>query len=241
MAELPDVTVIIPTRNRSHYLAEAAASALSQQQVNLELLIINDGQEPVADFNDARVQILDNHKRGAVPARNLGAQAARTRFIAFLDDDDWWIDDLHLHRCASAIKGNARFVFADGVLRYESGAPELAFAFDADRETLTRDNTILISAVCYDRSLHETLGFFDESLPYYWDWDWYIRVARSGAALGRIPQPSVMIRVHDGNMSGKDTTADRRKNLDAFTIKHGLAHIELKNHESLARQGSLKR
>ena len=35
----------------------------------------------------------------------------------------------------------------------------------------------------YRRSIHNVLGQFDESIPYYWDWDWYLRVARGGFKL----------------------------------------------------------
>jgi glycosyltransferase involved in cell wall biosynthesis len=235
----PAVSVIIPTRNRVNYLREAVASALAQLHVPLEVVIVNDGTDGMPAFEDSRVRILENAERGAVQARNLGVGDARAPIIAFLDDDDWWPERRHLQRAAEALQGKADLVFADGTLRYASGAPDLPFAFDADASSLTRDNTILISAVCYNRALHDALGAFDESLPFYWDWDWYLRVARSGAGLHRIAMPTVMIRVHDGNMSGKDTTLVRRANLDAFEAKHGLAPIPLKNHELIARESSL--
>ena len=37
----------------------------------------------------------------------------------------------------------------------------------------------------YRRSLHAAIGAVDESLPFYWDWDWYLRVARSGPTVIR--------------------------------------------------------
>lgn len=240
MAGNPAVSVIIPTRNRVEFLKQAVSSALAQQEISLELLIVNDGGSAIPAFDDERIRILENGERGAVPARNLGVENAHAPAIAFLDDDDWWTEPLHLQQAVDELSKGADFVFADGTLRYGSRAPDLPFAFDADADSLMRDNTILISAVCYHRRLHDALGAFDETLPFYWDWDWYLRVARSGAVMRRIPRPSVMIRVHDGNMSGKDTTTARRANLDAFEAKHGLAPIPLKNHESLARESTAK-
>ena len=96
--------------------------------------------------------------------------------------------------------------------------------------------TILISGVVYRRNLHAALGAFDESLPFYWDWDWYLRVARSGHSLTHIRMPVVAIRVHAQNMSGESLESQRRINLDRFSTKHALPPIPLKNHLDIATQ-----
>ena len=121
-------------------------------------------------------------------------------------------------------------------MRFEDGRPDLPFAFDADLETLSRDNTILISGVIYRRALHAALGQFDETLPFYWDWDWYLRIARAGHALTHVRKPVVAIRVHAQNMSGESLEAQRRANLDRFSTKHALPPIPLKNHLDIATQ-----
>src|SRR5882724_8836597 len=92
----PQFSVVIPTRNRETYLPQAVDSVLAQKDVSLELLVVNDGDPLQPTFHDPRVRVLNNHKRTAVPARNLGVEQAKGRFIAFLDDDDFWIDDRYL-------------------------------------------------------------------------------------------------------------------------------------------------
>lgn len=231
MAEEPlnsRFSVIIPTRNREHYLREAVDSVLAQRDVELELLIVNDGDPLQHQFVDRRVRFLDNGKRTAVPARNLGVESATGNFIAFLDDDDFWIDLHHLAKAHDAFRHHADFYFANGEMRFPDGAMKL-FDRDATADTLKHDNTILISAACYRRSLHAELGMFDESIPYYWDWDWYLRVTTAGFKLQHQSKPAVAIRVHPGNMSGQNDRA-RRANLDALTAKHKLGPIPLKNH-----------
>ncbi len=221
-------SVIIPTRNREGFLAEAVNSVLAQRDVGLELLVVNDGEPLTIKFTDKRIRILDNGMRSAVPARNLGVEQAKGAFIAFLDDDDFWIDPLHLAKSAQAFKCGIDFYFADGEMVFADGMRKI-FARDANVATLAHDNTILISAVCYLRSIHETLGWFDEALPYYWDWDWYLRVARASFKLQHQSQPAVGIRVHANNMSSQNDAA-RRANLDALCAKHGLGPIPLKSH-----------
>jgi len=224
----PQFSVIIPTRNREDYLREAVASVLAQQGVTFELLIVNDGDPLQQSHADRRVTVLDNHKRTAVPARNLGITSAKGEYIAFLDDDDFWIDHHHLAKALKAFEQQVDFYFANGEMRFPDGSIKV-FDQDATMETLKHDNTILISAVCYRRSLHASLGKFDESIPYYWDWDWYLRMALAPFKLQHERQPAVAIRVHQGNMSGQNDAA-RRANLDAMIAKHHLGPIPLKNH-----------
>ena len=182
------------------------------------------------------ITVLDNRERGPVPARNMGVAQATGDVICFLDDDDWFTDGAISSKAARAFDRGADFCYADGVMAFEDGRPSLPFAFHADAETLTRDNTILISGVVYRRSLHAELGAFDEALPFYWDWDWYLRIARAGHELIHIQRPVVAIRVHARNMSGESLEAQRRANLDAFSAKHGLPPIPLKNHLDIATQ-----
>lgn len=223
------ISCIIPTRNRPEFVVEAARSVLSQSHTELELIIVNDGTTPVQPFDDVRVQIIDSGQLGAVPARNLGVRTARGDAIAWLDDDDVWTDRHFLTTCAKHLYGGSDFIFGDGALVFPDSSRK-PFAQDADANTLTRDNTILISAVCYHRSLHTELGRFDEALPYYWDWDWYIRVVRAHKVLTRLAEPVVDIRIHAQNMSGQTNEDARMKNLLLFCDKHGLPEITLKSH-----------
>lgn len=223
-------TVIIPTRNRPEFLPLAVESVLSQSVGELELIIVNDGDDDVADFGDRRVRVLKSSRPGGVRARNQGVAAAMGTFIAFLDDDDRWCDRHFLAAALDAFNAGADFVFADGRMVYPDGRPPQVFAQDADADSLSRDNTILISAVTYRHSLHETLGMFDESIPYYWDWDWYLRVARGGSRLQHIPRVAVDIRIHENNMSGTANADARQADLTALARKHTLGDLTLKSH-----------
>jgi glycosyltransferase involved in cell wall biosynthesis len=223
------ISCIIPTRNRPEFVVEAAQSVLAQTHRHLELIIVNDGETAVPRFDDVRVRMIDSGQRGAVPARNLGVQVARGEAIAWLDDDDVWTDASFLTSCLNQMQAGADFVFGDGALVFPDDNRK-PFALNADADTLTRDNTILISAVCYRKDLHQTLGQFDEALPYYWDWDWYLRVVRAGHGLARLAMPVVDIRIHAQNMSGQSNSDARATNLRRLCDKHSLPEIPLKSH-----------
>ena len=106
---MPEVSVIIPTYNRSGMLAEAINSVLGQSFRDLELIVVDDGS---TDDTPAllsqwagRIETLRTGRHGVSAARNTGAARARGRWLAFLDSDDFWLPEklnlqLAAHRCA---------------------------------------------------------------------------------------------------------------------------------------------
>ena len=177
---MPRFTVIIPTKARPEMLARAIASVRAQRDAAFELLVADDGAgEGLAVAMGLGARGFSSGGAGQVAARNMALARVETDWIAWLDDDDWWSGPDHLARAAAALNNGAEYWFAGGDF-IEDGEPPVPFAPPVDALTLERDNGILVSALCYRGSLHERLGRFDESLPIYWDWDWSLRVARSG-------------------------------------------------------------
>jgi glycosyltransferase involved in cell wall biosynthesis len=84
---------VIPTRDRwPIFRAHALRSALAQEDVSLEVVVIDDGSTtPPPGISDRRVRVLRNPvSRGVAEARNRGVADARAPWVAFLDDDDVW-------------------------------------------------------------------------------------------------------------------------------------------------------
>lgn len=89
-----DVSVVIPCFNASPWLATAIDSALAQEEVAVEIIVVDDGSTDdslrlVEHYADRRVRLLRQSHRGAAAARNAGCQAARGDHFQFLDADDW--------------------------------------------------------------------------------------------------------------------------------------------------------
>jgi glycosyltransferase involved in cell wall biosynthesis len=229
---LIDFTVIIPTFNREAYLADAIASAHAQAGVSLEVIVVNDGKKLSREPDDCI--LLYNEGQGAVTARNLALSVARGTHIAFVDDDDYWTDPQHLARAGAALQAGYDFTFADGTLVYSDGRPDRKFAEPADAHSLKSNNTILMSSVCYRRALHKTLGNFDLALPYYYDWDWYLRLTSAGHKMLRHPEAVVSIRVHPTSDSAAANHEVRQRNLEMLCKKHSLGTLPIKSHADFA-------
>jgi glycosyltransferase involved in cell wall biosynthesis len=91
-----DVTVIVPTFRRPEQLVEAVRSALTQEEISLEVRVFDDSaegsaREAVESLGDPRVIYTkrETPSRGR-PAivRNEAWPIARGRYVHFLDDDD---------------------------------------------------------------------------------------------------------------------------------------------------------
>jgi glycosyltransferase involved in cell wall biosynthesis len=97
MLTRPLLSVVIPTRNRARMVGEAVDSALCQRNVEVEVIVVDDGSTDdtanVLERNFAsRIRLLRlPHRRGAGAARNAGVRLASGELVAFLDDDDLWL------------------------------------------------------------------------------------------------------------------------------------------------------
>lgn len=91
------VSVVIPAYNVEQYLPECVESVIKQTFRDWELFIVNDGSQDntlrcaqrYADM-DERITVIDQKNGGVSTARNAGLNAARGKYIIFLDGDDFW-------------------------------------------------------------------------------------------------------------------------------------------------------
>jgi glycosyltransferase involved in cell wall biosynthesis len=92
----PDVSVVIPTKDRPRLIGRAVASALSQEGPSLEVVVVDDGSEPEAARaieelcrSDARLRhVRNDESMGNPAARNRGFEEATGELWCTLDDDD---------------------------------------------------------------------------------------------------------------------------------------------------------
>ncbi|NVJ23178.1 MULTISPECIES: glycosyltransferase [Myxococcus] len=88
----PTVSCIMPTFNRRQFVPLAVRWFLAQDWPERELIIVDDGTQPVEDLlpEDPRIRYVRLERRHSVGAkRNLACQSARGELIVHWDDDDW--------------------------------------------------------------------------------------------------------------------------------------------------------
>src|SRR5689334_7474886 len=92
----PEVTVVIPTRDRAELLPRAVDSVLAQEGAAWELVLVDDGSTDATPAvferyaQDPRVRVLRLDPGGVSRARNRGVALGSAPWVAFLDSDDEW-------------------------------------------------------------------------------------------------------------------------------------------------------
>jgi glycosyltransferase involved in cell wall biosynthesis len=229
-ADPPVVSVVIPTRNRRRRLCVALRSALAQQAVALEVVVVDDGSqddtsEMVRGLADARVRLVRHESPlGESGARNRGIAEARGRWVAFLDDDDLWAPQ-KLSRQLQALLRSGRDwaycgeVMVDSDLRILNGASPPSPG--EVMQSLERHNSVPAGAsnVIVNSKLLSRVGWFDEALKRTADWDMWLRLARMGPP-DWVCSPLVAICIHSGNMS-RDMPVMFRE-LDVLGRRYGI-------------------
>ena len=188
------VTVIIPVFNGAGFIAEALRNVHSQgYAADLEIIVLD------AALRDVEVpyRLLRQSNQGPAAARNAGIREAAGEWIAFQDVDDLWppgslrrlAQDLLLHPGARVIHGKFTnlYLSPDGGTSSPDNSPTDTFPYK-------------INAGIYRKDVFESVGFFDETLKYGEDVEWFVRL-RSHENSIMIPDVLVHRRRHDGNMT----------------------------------------
>ena len=90
------ISIIIPVYNAENFLCSTVDSILSQNSLDYELLLIDDGSKDksgkICDEyarQDGRVRVFHKKNGGVSSARNLGLDNAKGEWVSFVDADDW--------------------------------------------------------------------------------------------------------------------------------------------------------
>lgn len=132
------VSVIIPSHNRYDRLLHAISSVKAQTCRNFEIIVVDDGSSDPRykeQINDVIVINLPRSSKqllgygcGAMP-RNVGMNAAKGEYIAFLDDDDVWMPE-KLEIQLSHMKAHGIDMSStDGFIGKGSYNPDFAFNY----------------------------------------------------------------------------------------------------------------
>jgi glycosyltransferase involved in cell wall biosynthesis len=189
------VSVMVPTSNRDHELLECINSIMGQTYKNYEIIVINDAGDEKAknvvdSFNCSNIKYKRLPiKSGPSVARNEGIRISEGEYIAFLDDDDVYYEN-HLmtlvsflekhadygvaytnaYRVQGTIEGNKFITKSRSVYTMQ---PKEGF----DKNRLLNANFISTLNIMLRRSCISEVGFFNDQITKFEDWDFLLRLA----------------------------------------------------------------
>jgi teichuronic acid biosynthesis glycosyltransferase TuaG len=202
----PKVSVVIPFYN-CPYIGQALKSALSQSWKPYEIIVVDDGSTIYADRIGpylSQIHYLGKSNGGTASALNHGITHASGDYVVWLSSDDMFYRD-KINNQVLFMEQN-RLLLSYTNFNYINGESQLlqlnaAAVFPNHLEYLRcflQGNPINGCTVMFKRELFQTLGLFDESLPYTHDYDLWFRAILNGHPPVMLNQSLTAYRQHDG-------------------------------------------
>ena len=192
----PAVSAVIATHNRPELLRRAVKAVIGQTYTGpIECIVVFDGTEPDESLTELAISgagpreiivVRNDRVGGLAGARNTGILVAIGTFIAFCDDDDWWMPDkLRQQLETFADPGVVCSVTGIKVIYGEKESLRIPSATTITLEELVRRRVMEAhpsSVVVRSESLILDIGLVDEAIPgsYGEDFDWILRAAHAG-------------------------------------------------------------
>lgn len=197
------LSIIIPTRNSSKFL-ESCLNSLSQQSFKkFKIVFVDCGSTDDTLRIAATIpqgQILTQVGTGLASAWNQGILASRSKYVGFLDSDDFWEPNCLMSHMSNLI-GSPEIDYSIGSVRYfAENKSELPYGF---KPSLLEGTYRALMPGCFvgKRDLFERVGLFDETLTVATDIQWFHDLKLLNASFRDVDAVVLNKRVHAQNLS----------------------------------------
>lgn len=225
MMSYPLITAIITTYNRTDLLKQAIESVLAQDYPNLELVVIDDCSTDTRTIDlctgytmeePQKVRYIRLPKNSGGPvARNTGIEAARGKYIAFLDDDDMWVSTKlsKQYELISKSPSSVKLVYCwVDIIAGEQKIGELNPTLRGNilRKAIPTQPISSLSSWLIDKEAFEKVRF-DETLPRGQDGD-FLRCYSRYYDVDYVPEQLLIYRTQHGYSRITSTSIKGHKN-----------------------------
>ena len=182
------LSIIVLTKDRSHLLAAALESIVKQTFSDFEVVVVNDGSV------DETAQVLLNWLSrlplviivhpvscGITESRQEALLASRGEFVAFLDDDDIWVDKEKLKKQIDYLNQNSKVVLVGGGIEVGSQKKFRPETDSAIRKSMLFRNNFFTSTVVFRKEVAlKAGGFIPDWVDLVEDYDLWLRMGKLG-------------------------------------------------------------
>ena len=222
---MPYFSVVIPLYNKENFIQATLQSVLNQTFTDYEIIIVEDcstdkSLEVASKISNIRIRIIQHEKnKGLSASRNTGIKNANANYIAFLDADDLWKDTFlqELFKLISEFPEAKLFA-----TNYEENYSNNKILLPNNNSKALKNNTLIEnffnlnlsqplycpSSLCVNKSIFETITYYDETITFGEDVDFNIR-ANSKFKLAYSNLPLVNYTMLSENQITKSKISDK--------------------------------
>lgn len=220
---MKDISIIIPIYNAEKYINKCLDSILKQTKKELEIILINDGstdntEKIIKTYQDKRIKYFKNDNHGIGYSRNFGINQSTSKYIMFLDSDDYLETTACEELFNKAEKDNLDIVISDFYKVFNNNIEEIKLP--SFENSSLKDNPDIITeylnpwAKLYSsKLLKDNKIKFVENLKYE-DAPFVIETLDKAKKIGKVDKPLNYYVIH-GN---SETTVRDRKCFDILKI-----------------------
>jgi glycosyltransferase involved in cell wall biosynthesis len=216
--EYPRIGVVTPSYNQGAFIRETIDSVLGQDYPSIEYRVIDGGSTDdtldVLKSYGSAVDWISEPDHGQASAINKGLKGVSADIVAFINSDDVYLPGTFssvaayfaAHPDASWLTGDHFVIDSRGkrIRSYVSAYKKIL----RKRPTFGRlamANYIVQPSTFWRKKLLDEIGFFDESLRYCFDYDFWVR-AMLRHPLHVTSRPFSLFRVHGASIGGSEFT-----------------------------------
>jgi glycosyltransferase involved in cell wall biosynthesis len=215
---VPLVSAVIPAYNAAKFLGDAVRSALEQDSVDVEVIVVDDGStdgtRDVAESFGRAIRYVFQRNQGMAGARNTGLGQCTGDYVGFLDADDTWLPAKLRRQLAALARAPGVRAVHSACMVVDADLRPIAVQASPRRASALEDLVLLgnvVGSVCsllVERRLLSVVGGFNSTFSHCADWELAIRLARH-TEFAYVPEPLVTYRQHGANLSRQIDTLER--------------------------------
>ena len=199
----PLVTIITPSYNQGEYIEDTIKSVLSQSYENIEYIVMDGGSDDgtvdiLKKYSD-KLKWISEPDNGQTDAINKGLKSSNGDYFCYLNSDDTLEKDaiknmllfLESHPEYTMVYGDADYIDKSGdvISAYQ--------VFDWHFDTLKGHCFICQPATMWRKQTITDYGYFDDSLNYIMDYEYWLRIADKGGSIGYLPEKLASSRLYN--------------------------------------------
>lgn len=215
------ISIITPSYNQAKYLERTILSVLDQKYPKLEYIIIDGGS------TDGSVDIIKKYASylkywvsekdsGQSQAINKGIRVATGEYIGWQNSDDIYYPEA-LNRLNSMILANPHAELYIGDMNiidpYDQILNDLLYVKPTFYSVLHEGMVLANQSALWKRSIHNSIGFLNESLHYNFDYDWFLRILNKYSAIHCHHVLGAIRMHHESKTSNYSSGFDLERNL----------------------------